>query len=215
MSKLKDLTGLRFGKLLVFCRSSNDELGKATWECICDCGNKKIIRSSNLVRNLSHSCGCNRVESCIQLHTKHSDNRSKEHKTWCAIKSRCRELDTPNCKNYGLRGIKIHPLWDDSYEAFLRDVGRAPSPNHSIERIDVNGNYEPGNVKWATSLEQGANKRNNVVFEYAGKRFIITELARCYKINIGTLRRRLIDYKWPVEVAIEKPVRKFKCKINA
>lgn len=118
------------------------------------------------------SCGCQRG---VTHGEERGRRKSPELRAWHHMKQRCLNQNNSDYANYGGRGITVHSAWIGSYENFLQDVGRRPGPDYSIDRIDVNGNYEPGNVRWATKKEQGRNKRNNRIIEYQGNRLTASE----------------------------------------
>ncbi len=131
-----------------------------------------------------------------RLRTKHCDNRrnqtAPEYAAWCNTIQRCTNPKNPAWANYGGRGIKVCAAWLDSYEAFLAHVGRRPSPKHSLDRHPNNdGNYEPGNVRWATRLEQSINSRRVRLVTHDGRTMHLAEWARETGINYGTLYSRL------------------------
>ena len=132
--------------------------------CRCDCGNIKRVRAIDLERRGTRSCGCLREEN----RTKHGMRWTKEYGAWGGMKARCNAPSTTRYERYGGRGITVCQAWSDSFEAFYVDVGPAPSEDHSIDRIDNNGNYEIGNVRWATRKEQSANKGNVECVELKG-----------------------------------------------
>lgn len=154
MNKRIDLTGRRFGRLLVISfHSSQNYISK--WLCRCDCGMEKVINGGSLTTGKVVSCGCYRIET----HTKHNMSYSPEYRTWAGIKSRCYNPKAPRYPNYGERGITVCDRWLESFDNFYADMGDRPSKDYSIERLDVNGNYEPSNCKWATRTEQQHNIR--------------------------------------------------------
>lgn len=151
---MKDLTGKRFGRWHVLGFDRIDKHSNHYWFCVCKCGNKKSVSGKNLLRGRSKSCGCMAIEN----NTKHGMWKTPEYKTWQNIHTRCSNKNTEYYKNYGGRGIVVCKRWN-SFENFFEDMGRRPSKNHSIERIDNDGNYEPGNCEWVTRTAQQHNNR--------------------------------------------------------
>lgn len=160
--KLIDLTGMTFSHLLVLTRANN--IGKKpAWICRCECGNERTIIGSNLQRGFTTSCGCQQPKFPIRNRLAASHNEAspetKEYVAWKAMKSRCHTPSAGNYQRYGGRGIMVCERWRNSFKAFLADMGRAPSPQHSLDRFpNSDGNYEPGNVRWATSSDQAKNQ---------------------------------------------------------
>lgn len=163
---LIDLSGTRFGRLFVIGRSDVVVRGHSTWVADCDCGRRVNVISNNLRRGLTRSCGCFAAEQASRLMTRHGYARkgriATEHKIWMQIIQRCRNPNDLSYKNYGGRGIRVCDRWANSFEAFLSDMGHRPSKLFSIDRINNDGNYEPGNCRWATAKQQAANRRPRV-----------------------------------------------------
>ena len=156
--KTLDLTGMTFGRLTVV--SAAPKLGeKARWVCSCSCGGTTSASTSNLRAGLSKSCGCGRKESLKKKAT-HGMSGSKEYAVWTAMIQRCSNPKRRDYKHYGGRGIKVCARWVQSFADFLSDLGSRPS-GLTLDRIDVNGDYEPTNCRWATWETQQNNKQKH------------------------------------------------------
>lgn len=169
MPATKDLAGKKFGKLTVVERLKKDHHGAWLWRCVCECGGETIRSSGSLRR--AKGCGClQHVTPVIALGREvHGMTGSPEHETWLAIKHRCGHF--PRTKGnpiYIRRGIKVCDRWLNSFTAFFKDMGPRPSQHHSIERVDNDSGYEPGNCRWATIAEQSNNRSNTLRFTLNG-----------------------------------------------
>jgi hypothetical protein len=149
----------RFGRLEVVGDAPRLN-GRPAFLCRCDCGTEKAIRRSSLKAGFTRSCGCLRRERMATgvPQTKHGMWRHSLYSTWLNMRQRCGNPDAPNYHNYGGRGITICERWDD-FANFATDMGEKPGPEYSVDRIDNDGNYEPGNCHWATPSEQSLNTR--------------------------------------------------------
>lgn len=173
----QDLTGMRFSRLFVICRVSN--IGtSAAWQCTCDCGRETITKTHMLKSGRTKSCGCLSVETAKATHTTHGKSRSQEYSIFAGAKSRCVNTSHEAYKDYGGRGIEFR---FNSFEEFYRELGPRPK-NHTLERISVDGHYEPGNVKWATWSEQFNNKRCSVRVTIGNETKTVAEWSRHYGI---------------------------------
>jgi hypothetical protein len=199
------MVGRRFGRLLAVGIDRVE--GTHRWLlCACDCGNEIVAQASNLCSGQTRSCGClnseRRRDSSTKVH-KHDMCDTRVYRIWCGMRQRCQNPNSPVWEYYGGRGINVCDRWD-RFENFLADMGN-PANNLTIERIDVNGNYEPSNCRWATYIEQGKNKRNNVILEFDGRRQTVSDWARELGMSPQALNHRL-KAGWSVEEALTKPI---------
>lgn len=197
MPKRVDRTGQRFGRLVVFKLSHRNARYQAFWRCQCDCGNEKVASGSELLAGDTQSCGCLSSETTAARNHRHGYYGTPEYKAWSGMIQRCTNPRNSSFVYYGGRGIKVFPAWLDDFTAFLRDVGERPSPLHSIDRYpDNDGDYEPGNVRWATDSEQIGNRRflgrrNAIVLSAGGQGLSVPELAAKIGVSPSAIYKRI------------------------
>lgn len=197
----------RFGRL-TFTGTETRANGVRRLLCHCDCGKDAWAILANLRSGHTNSCGCLRTERIAAVNSRRSQpfiTKMPEYRAWRHLRERCSEPSDPNFRNYGGRGIKVCPAWDHSFAQFLHDVGRRPSPRHSIDRINNDGHYEPGNVRWATQSEQNSNKRGQYPLTYKGETMLLTHWARRLGMRQCVLRQRIVELGWDVERALTTP----------
>lgn len=208
MGKFIDLTGKKFGRLTVIERAENNEHGTAQWLCKCDCGNYDVVTTGNLKKTTA-SCGCYRQERM----TKHGKSGERVYKIWKDINKRCNNANHGNYEDYGGRGIKVCNEWRNSFEMFYKwATENGYTDNLTIDRIDVNGNYEPSNCRWVDYKTQANNRRNNHLITYNGKTQTMAQWADELGMKYKTLSDRINISKWSVEKAFNTPVRGVICR---
>lgn len=198
----KDLTGRIFGQLTVLAYAGPAP-GHQLWLCRCSCGREVVIRSNNLLTGHNKGCGCQRKNS----HAIHRMARAPEYTCWQRMIARCNNPKNPSYASYGGRGIRVCSRWVRSFQAFLADMGRRPSPRHSIERLDNDGPYSPSNCCWATVVEQANNKRTSCRLTIFGLTLTIAQWAQRSGIPMRTVWARIRQLGWSAERAVTTPVR--------
>ncbi|MCK5616828.1 hypothetical protein KAR91_83980 [Candidatus Pacearchaeota archaeon] len=185
MGQARDLTGEKFGRLIVIGLNRVNKYHQRFWECRCNCGTTKIINGSRLKKGETKSCGCLHRD----IVTTHGMEKTATYRIWRNMLYRCRTATSKDYKNYGGRGIAVCERWF-TFENFLKDMGERPE-NMSIERLENNKDYSPENCKWATTKEQNRNHRGNRKITYKGETKILIEWAEHLGIKYGTLQCRL------------------------
>lgn len=205
-----DLTGKPFGRLTV--RKQIHGTKYTSWECSCSCGQIIIATTNSLRSKKTKSCGCLRRELGAKMLTTHGMNNSPEHRAWRHMKERCCNPNTKDFKNYGGRGITICEEWRKSFMAFFNYIGKKPHKNYSIDRINNNGNYEPGNTKWSDKKTQANNSRRNYHITIDGVTKNIAQWADEKSISRFTICNRL-HMGWSPEKSVLHPARRLRSDI--
>lgn len=204
----KNLEGMKFGRLTVVGYDSRSKNGSSRWMCNCDCGKAIITRSDSLRSGSTLSCGCISREKASErvraFFTTHGLRHTPIYESWAAMKARCTNPRNPSYRNYGGRGIAVCSSWISSFEAFLSDMGPR-TDGTSLDRIDVDGNYEPSNCRWASSKTQQRNRRNNRHISVNGETKTCAEWAEIKGLRLGTLWNRL-DLGWSDADAVLTPI---------
>lgn len=206
LQKLKDETGRRYERLTVVERA--ESRNGAYWHCLCDCGNRSICRGADLRRGKRKSCGCLRIELAGERCTTHGLSRTGVYSSWSAMNDRCYRPDTNGFENYGGRGVEVCLRWrrgtPGGIENFVEDMGRRPE-GMTLDRIDVNRNYEPENCRWADDQTQRRNKRSSITFR--GRTDTVSGWARAIGISQSALSARILVLGWPIDRALTEPRR--------
>ena len=194
-----DLKGFSFGELTVIKeRGRTNKYGCRYWICKCSCGKTKIASGLSIIKGKYKSCGkCNSTSNKRKLPT--------ERNIWASMISRCKNKNNKEYHNYGGRGIKVCARWND-YNNFINDMGARPART-TIDRINNDGNYEPGNCRWASHIVQNNNTRRNRRIFHNGNNLTIAELSRLYGIEYDILYSRVIGMGWTITNAINTPVK--------
>lgn len=210
MSMFDDKTGRIYGKLTVVSRADNHltPSGQSItmWNCICECGKEVCVSAQNLNTGHTSSCGCTNKQHNLK-HGGCIGKQERLYRIWSGIKARCYSTGNYHYQLYGARGIKMCPEWKESFNNF-KEWAKSSGYNDtlSIDRINVDGDYEPSNCRWATQMEQSNNTRTNVKVKYNGEDYTIAELSRRCQIPYKTLWYRL-NRGWSVEEAVITPLR--------
>lgn len=179
--------GLRVGRWSIVglapIKARQSQRLRPHWRCRCDCGTEKEVLAQSLLLALRSSAGGSRSCGCLLVDraTRHGNSRGKqptpEYSAWIAAKKRCSNPRNASYKDYGARGIRMCLPWAASFETFLRDMGPRPSAEHSLDRIDPDEDYEPGNCRWASRIVQARNKRNVRWYAFEGELLVLADLA--------------------------------------
>lgn len=207
MRKALEITGQKFGRLTAIKFVKKNKKGLHIWLFKCDCGKEKMIIKQYVLSGQVKSCGCLLAEKRIESHTVHGFYGTSIYKTWQGIKRRCYYTNFKDYKNYGARGVLVCDEWKNDFINFYNwAITNGYKEGLTIDRIDVNGDYEPNNCRWVTTKIQNRNKRNCIFITYKNNTYCLGEWAERLNINYNTLNARIKKYKWNIEKAFETPV---------
>ena len=211
MRAFHDLTGKRFTRLLAIeherrmIKSSRGMSPAIFWKCKCDCGKVVYVRTYCLESGNTKSCGCFNADQKRTPKT-HGMSKSITYSRWQHMKQRCSDSNYRNFDYWGGRGIKVCDSWKKSFDSFYADMGECPSPNHSLDRINNDGNYEPANCRWALRFEQSRNTRRNRLITIGSETKSLVEWSEQSGVKSRTIRCRIDTLGWSEEDAVFTPV---------
>lgn len=205
--------GKRFGRLTIIAFEIADKgtYSETRWIVRCDCGTLKSVSPRKILSGNTQSCGCLRSEQTVDYNKhskkKHGGRYERLYTVWHNMKQRCYSETCKDYPNWGGRGICVCDEWKNDYANF-RDwsLNNGYDPQLSLDRIDVDGNYEPGNCRWADWHTQAKNRTSSLNFEINGEVKNLADIAEEHGIKYGTLYKRIYLYKWPIEKAVNTPV---------
>jgi len=202
-----DMTGKTYGHLTVvgFAGRVDAKIKHRIWYAKCTCGSVKTFYASNLTGGIAKSCGCMKGSLITKRKTRHGMAGTSENKYWSTMKARYNGSRPADFKNYAGRGSMVCSRWIESFDNFLEDMGHKPSPSHSIDRINNDGNYEPGNCRWATQSRQGRNTRVNRIVVFNGEAMCMSDLADKVGVSARVISKRT-KRGWSLEDACKMPL---------
>lgn len=205
--------GQKYGRLVALRCVGKDPYNQKKWQFLCDCGQETVATATNVRHGRTRSCGCLYKETRAYkgsprdgARTTHNLSGAPEYHVWVSIKQRCLNSKEPGFRFYGGRGIKVCERWM-RFEHFYADMGPRPSPELSIDRINNDGDYEPGNCRWATSKQQKRNQRRNRIVTHDGRQMTIAEACELTGMTHALVSERL-KRGWSTERALSAPPRK-------
>lgn len=205
MGRFIDIKDQRFGRLVAIKHLGKNKNNKALWLCQCDCGNIITTQGSSLLQGRTTSCGCISREKTIKRNTKHNMRHTRIYNTWLNMKSRCYNPNNKSYKYYGGKGITICDEWLNSPQNFISwAYSNGYTDELTIDRIDVNGNYEPSNCRWITFTDQMNNRSVCTYFTIDGETHSLTEWCRIYNVSPKLVRPR-INKGWDLLTAMAIP----------
>jgi hypothetical protein len=205
--RAKDMTGQRFGLVIVLGPIRNNK-GKLRWLCLCDCGTINSSTGASLRQGLTKSCGCLHGIELGNRRRTHGKTGTPLYAVWKSMNHRCYLPSDTNYQKYGQRGIAVCDEWRESFQAFYDHVSvldHFGEDGYSLDRIDNEMSYQPGNVRWATRHEQSVNKRSTHLITREGKTLALKEWCQLLDTNYNVVYQRIFKLKWPIERALTAP----------
>ena len=199
----QDITGQKFGRLTIIEYLGTKGHDKY-WLCLCECG--KVIETSQyrLLSGKTKSCGCLRLELLKKNHIKHGKCGTRLYTVFTSMKQRCYNSKDKHYKYYGGRGVTVCDEWRNDFQAFYDwSITNGYKDNLTIDRIDVDGNYEPNNCRWVTTEQQARNRRFCKYYTINGVTKCLSEWCRIFELNYGTVHSRIYRSGWSIEKALE------------
>ena len=202
--QLKADIGKTFNRLTVLEELPRGTNYRRRYKCECSCGNMVHAYMTDVRSGHTKSCGCLSIE--VQAKPKsHGGTYSPEYRVWSGIKNRCYNPKESNYKWYGAKGITMSDEWKNSFAAFIRDMGKRPSPKHQIDRRDFRGHYCKENCRWLLPVGQARNRSTNRLITFHGATRCLQEWSEVTGIKPLTIRYRL-EQGWPIEKALTSPI---------
>lgn len=212
MPNFIDYTGQTIGQFTIIKFVGRDKYKSALWECQCSCGTIKIIRVSSLKSGAIKSCGCFKKSHLISISTNHNQGKHPLYSTYAQMIHRCTNPNSKNYHRYGGRGIKVCKEWLGNPEQFFKDMGPKPTPKHSIDRINNDGDYSPDNCRWATNKEQSNNQSTNHLITFNGETKNIQQWSEAFNLNQNTFHSRIL-HGWSIDRILSEPTQKRRKKL--
>lgn len=207
MKPIKDISGQQFGRLTAI-KFLRIEKHKAIWLCQCECGGSIEVIGKDLTSGHTKSCGCLRKEKAHKVNKTHGKTNTRLYGVWCYMKRRCYNKNCKDYKNYGARGIKVCDEWKDDFMSFYNwSMSHGYSDTLTIDRVDVNENYEPSNCQWATIKQQNRNTRKNKYYTIDGETHCLSEWCEILNLNYKCVQDRL-RRNWSIKESLELKERK-------
>ena len=210
-----DITGNKYGRLTAVKPTAKRTASHGVkWECICECGKIVFASTNALNKGNTRSCGCLRNELTAERNRKrqttHGMSKSRLYRIWANMLQRCKNPKTDRYQSYGGKGVRVCSVWHEFAEFYDWAMQNGYEEALSIDRLDVNGNYEPNNCRWVNAKTQMSNKSNNRILSVCGITKTMSEWAECTGINVSTIAMRLRN-GWSEERAVSKPVNGKEC----